>query len=277
MRFLFVAFLAASLLLTAACAKKQTSKAEEPEIQPTSESEQTIKSFSLVGYSEAGKKKWEIEGAVAQIFADVVNLSSIAAKAYGEETQVTLTADEGTFDKTNNNVQLNKNVTAVTDEGTKLTTDSLTWDAKTDSIVTDKRVLVEKENLTVEGNGAVAQPGLKQVKLNNDVTVKVKPQTVITCDGPLEVDYKNNIAYFNNNVLVEDDRGKISSDKMEVFFQPKTKTIDKVIATGNVKIVRGENTTYSEQATYTAADGKVVLTGQPKLVIYNQEQFLKQK
>lgn len=275
MRFLLVVFLASSLLVTASCSRKPESNVEEMESQSISDNEQTIKSFSLAGYTEAGKKKWEVEGAVAHIFSDVVNLTSIVAKAYGEETQVTLTADEGKFDKNNKDVQLSKNVVVVTTEGTKLSTDSLTWDADTNSITTDEKVLVEKENFTVEGKGAIAQPGLRQVKLNNDVVVKIQPQTVITCEGPLEVDYKNNIAYFNSNVSVEDERGEIFSDKMEVFFVPKTRTIDKVVAIGNVKITRGQNTTYSEKATYTASDGKVVLTGKPKLVIYRQEDLLR--
>jgi hypothetical protein len=43
------------------------------------------------------------------------------------------------------------------------------------------------------------------------------------------------------------------------------------VAEGNVKIVRGENVSYSEEAVYTAADRKITLLGRPKLIIYSTE------
>ena len=50
-------------------------------------------------------------------------------------------------------------------------------------------------------------------------------------------------------------------------------SINKIIASGNVKIVRGENISYSQEAIYTALDKKVVLSGHPKLVFYSTEEF----
>ena len=40
-----------------------------------------------------------------------------------------------------------------------------------------------------------------------------------------------------------------------------------------MKIQRGENTTYSDKATYIEAEKKIVLTGTPKLVIYQEGNF----
>ncbi len=48
-------------------------------------------------------------------------------------------------------------------------------------------------------------------------------------------------------------------------------SIDKIIARGNVKIVRGENISYSDEAIYSGTDKKIVLSGKPKLVIYSAE------
>jgi len=47
--------------------------------------------------------------------------------------------------------------------------------------------------------------------------------------------------------------------------------IDKIICRGNVKIVRGENISYSQEAVYAAAEKKILLSGRPKLVIYSTE------
>ena len=53
------------------------------------------------------------------------------------------------------------------------------------------------------------------------------------------------------------------------FFDAKGNKIEKVESVGNVKIINGQNITYSEEAVYTAGDKKVVLTGRPRLVIYS--------
>jgi len=47
--------------------------------------------------------------------------------------------------------------------------------------------------------------------------------------------------------------------------------LERIIAKGNVKIVKGENISYSDEAVYTAADKKITLLGRPKLIIYSTE------
>lgn len=99
------------------------------------------------------------------------------------------------------------------------------------------------------------------------VRVAIYPSTIITCDGALEVDYDHSKAVFHDNVHVTDERGELFGDVMEVFFTPAHE-IEQVIVTGHVRIVRGEDTAYSERAVYVQKEGKVFLTGQPKLVLF---------
>jgi lipopolysaccharide assembly outer membrane protein LptD (OstA) len=85
------------------------------------------------------------------------------------------------------------------------------------------------------------------------------------------------------------------SDKLDIFFLPETKDktagegkekkstspsmsptamaskINKIVATGNVKVIQGKNISYSDTATYNAVEKKLLLTGRPKLVIYSTE------
>ena len=56
---------------------------------------------------------------------------------------------------------------------------------------------------------------------------------------------------------------------MVVTFDMEGKQIEKVESYGNVKIINGENTTYSQEAVYTAKDKRIVLTGRPRLIIYS--------
>jgi lipopolysaccharide export system protein LptA len=98
------------------------------------------------------------------------------------------------------------------------------------------------------------------------------------------VDYEKNIAIFNNNVKVEKSDLTIYSDKMQVYFTPKqqdkaatqgvaviSSSVSKIVALGNVRIIRGENISYSQEAIYTSLDKKITLTGKPQIIIYQTE------
>jgi len=263
--------------------------------QAEEESDQQIGEFSLTGYGEKGKRSWDLSGKSADIFTEIVKLKSVIGNLYGKEEDVKLTADRGDFNKADGKVHLEQNVVITTSSGTRLTTDSLDWDRKAALVTTKDLVNIQRENMVTTGTGAVGQMGLKQVSLQKDVTVDILPQpkpgqpldvkekTVITCDGPLEIDYAKNIATFNNNVKVERTDFIMHSDKMDVYFSAKgsnepgktqmlsANKIDKIIARGNVEILRGDNISYSEEATYHTLDKKIILNGRPKLIIYSSE------
>ncbi|MCX5711133.1 MAG: LPS export ABC transporter periplasmic protein LptC [Candidatus Omnitrophica bacterium] len=272
--------------------------------EPVMQSDQQISEFNLSGYGDKGKKSWDLAGKTADIFTDTVKLKDVTGNMYGEQEDIKLTAQKGDFDKAQGKVHLQDDVVITTTGGTKLTTDSLDWDRKGQLVSTKDAVNIQRENMVIDAKGAIGHPNLKQVALQKDVKLDILPtkeegaggvkeKIVITCDGPLQIDYEKNIATFLNNVLVDRTDSKIYSDKMDVYFIPsKNKEtgpkedkpadkavpsgvmgskIDKIIASGNVKVVRGENTSFSQEAIYTAADKKLILTGRPQLVIYSQE------
>lgn len=278
--------------------------AEEQKPQP--ESDQQISEFSLSGYSEKGKKSWDIAGETADIFDNVIKLQKVVGNMYGEKEDVRLTADKGDFDKKEGKVHVEENVVINTSTGSKLTTDSLDWDRKNQLITTDDKVNITKENMVTKARGVIGEPGLNKVTLKKDVQVDINPvakaektaeiknKIVIICDGPLEINYDQNVATFKNNVKVDTGDNLMYSDVMDIYFiasgkdakkepdkSDKKETdqsaslmgtkIDKIIARGNVKIIRGENTSYSQEAVYTAFDKRIVLTGKPKLIIYSTE------
>lgn len=253
-------------------------------------SEQQIMQFELSGFGEQGKKTWDVKGSSADVLSDSVRLNDIVAKVYGEEDNMQITADAGNYDKGKGKVHLQDNVVVTTDSGAKLVTDSLDWYQDNQRVSSQDSVDITKDNLKVVGKGIEAEPNLKKVKLNEEVKVDIKdtdfslaPEEAaqpgngekqpieITCDGSLDVDYEKQIAVFNKNVKVVHAQGEIYADKMMVFFDAKGKTIERVECYNNVKIVSGENTTYSQEAVYTASDKKITLTGRPRLVIYSSE------
>jgi LPS export ABC transporter protein LptC len=286
---------APALIFLLAFASPIQAKEQLPE-----ESDQQISDFSLAGFGEKGKKSWDLSGKSADIFTEIIKLKDIVGNLYGEKEDIKLTADKGDFNKSEGKVHLEQNVVVTTSSGAKLLTDSLDWDRKNQVVTTNDKVNIERENMVTVAYGAQGQPNLNKITLQKDVMVKLNPSavdkrkegpekvaTVITCDGPLAIDYEKNIATFNNNVKV--DRGDllIYSDKMDVYFMPSDKDkvsrpkaetdammgteVDKIVAHGNVKIIRGDNTSYSEEAIYTMADKKITLLGKPKLVLYSTE------
>jgi LPS export ABC transporter protein LptC len=289
----------AGLLILALSLPGVTSANKDTVSGAEEESDQQINDFSLAGYGESGKKTWEIFGKSADIFKDIVKLKQIVGNLYDEKENIKLTADKGDFDKEKGTVHLEQNVIITTSAGAKLTTDSLLWDRLNQLVSTEDKVNIERQDMHLVAQGASGRPDLNEVILEKDVQMNILPaeqasggltkaqETIITCDGPLQIDYQKNVATFNNNVKVDRQGMQISSDIMEVYFitssgekepspqvqdasMPLGGKIDKIVARGNVKITRGENVSYSEEATYSALDKKIILSGRPKLIIYSK-------
>lgn len=244
------------------CGKKEApqSKEDRKKANKTDESSKSdgtaedsvqheVLSFNLGGLTDKGDKKWEVTGQSAESVSETqMKLKNIVAKAYGDEAEATITAEQGVYDKAKNNVRLEKNVNAVIDSADKG---------------------VGKDYLDFSnGLGEATDPNTPQGGKSSEG--KKKTHTVITCDGEVQFDYEQNQAYFNRNVKVKSDEFDIDADKITVYLDNTTKRVREIAATGNVKITRGENTTYSDKATYLYNEKKIVLTGKPKIVIYQE-------
>ena len=79
----------------------------------------------------------------------------------------------------------------------------------------------------------------------------------------LDVDYENYIGTFENDVVVTDPKGRMTADKVIVFFDSRGKEIKKIEAYGDVIIRLEGRVSNSQKAVYTPEDGKMVLTGSP--------------
>ncbi len=239
------------------------------EEQVQKETAQRVYSFSFSKYTESGEKELEIEGDSADILSQNVELINVIAKAYAEESPVTITADEGSINRSTSGIMLHKNVVATTETGTRLVTEQLQIDPDDKSMDTDVQAKVKKDNINIEGMGASSDSQLNKVIFKKNVTVVIQdPEsqkgipTIITSDGPLELDYKRNIAHFTRNVNAQHPRGILNSDYMDVLYDKDSRKVSKIIARGNVVITSIEgNKTYSDNAVYFADQGRVVLGG----------------
>lgn len=234
------------------------------------DNEQKILSFDMTGHTKDGQRKWAIRGESADIVSETVKLNNIEADTYDEDRTVTLEADSGIYDKQSGAVKLEENVVVTTSDGIKLTADWFEWDSKTNTVKSDSKVEVRKDELYACGMGATAGASSKEVQLNRDVLVKQGDMT-ITSNGPLHIDYSKRIASFTDKVKVADPRGELTADCLDIFFNAETKEIEKIIAEGAVELKRGPNLAKGQKIIYTPEDGKVILTGNPEIHIYSEK------
>lgn len=89
--------------------------------------------------------------------------------------------------------------------------------------------------------------------------------TVITSDGPLDVDFNKNIAIFHDNVVIKDKNGQVYSDLMRVFFKNENREISRVEAEGNVIIYVDNKIAKGDKALYKVPEGILELTGNPRI------------
>lgn len=232
-----------------------------------------ISTFTLVGHTETGRRKWEIQGETADLLAEQVQLSPVRATNFGS-VDVRLSAQKGQYEKSSQNVHLEGDVVVTTSDGAEMTTNHLDWEQKKETGTTSDPVRVIRPGMAVTGVGGVGRPKLKHVRLQKDVTVVLqneKDKTVITCDGPLEVDYGRHKARFWKNVRVLDSQGTIQADRMDVSLDPRTNQMVKATFWGHVQIHHGGEVATANRANYLQPLHQMQLMGHPRLVMLPED------
>jgi len=282
----FVLLYAGVIQLQVLISNKNYNSVKLPE-QDKTDAMHKVYSFSFSKYTTDGKKEIEIEGSSADILSQTVDLINVVAKAYAEEIPVTITADTGKYNKAENKVHLQENVVATTADGTRLLSEQLDIHPEKKTMETTVEVQVKKDNINIEGLGAKGDSQLKKVKFKKNVTVVIQSAdssapgldgapgkggpTVITCDGPLDIDYAKNIAHFHDNVVAEDSRGKLLADAMDVYYNKVSSRVSKIVGLGNVVIENPDgNKTYSDSVIYLAEEGRIILGGDTEALVYEE-------
>jgi lipopolysaccharide export system protein LptA len=77
---------------------------------------------------------------------------------------------------------------------------------------------------------------------------------------------KGKTAIFSGKVVAKQGDITIFSDKLFVSYADKNGGVKKVEALGNVRIVQQNRTGFADQAVYDSLNGRIVLTGTPRVV-----------
>ncbi|NTV49672.1 MAG: lipopolysaccharide transport periplasmic protein LptA [Geobacteraceae bacterium] len=90
------------------------------------------------------------------------------------------------------------------------------------------------------------------------------PITVKSND--MTADNKGKTAIFSGKVVAKQGDITIFSDKLVVSYGDKSSEVEKVEAFGSVRIIQLNRTGFADQAVYDSRNGKIVLTGTPRVV-----------
>ena len=82
----------------------------------------------------------------------------------------------------------------------------------------------------------------------------------ITSDT-VEADQKKNSITFKGNVVAKQEDTTLYANTMVVHYDPDTKKLREIVATGNVKIVQLERRATGQRATFDQEENKIVLDG----------------
>ena len=238
--FSFLMFIVALYLFThrPETAKLQAKKSPEALIVDDSQN-QELQKFNLTGFDNEGKRFWNLEGETAKI-------------------------DPG------QTVYLDQNVTLKLREDTVIRTDHVQWSQDGGTLKTDAPVVVDHQNVKIKGLGAVGRPSDSFIQINRNVRMVINPATTLTCKGPMKIFYKENKIVFYRQVKVVDEKGTLTSNRMDVFFDSNEKKISQIVAVGNVIIQRGTDTTRSARAVYSVETGSIRLEGNPEVTIHKE-------
>ena len=97
--------------------------------------------------------------------------------------------------------------------------------------------------------------------------------TAITCDGNLLMDYEENRVVFFRNVLVKNPRGSLKADRLDVFFSPDGRQVERAEAYGNPWVKMGDREGTSRKINYYPPEKKAVLLGDA--VVFSGENQLR--
>ncbi len=270
------------------CAKSGPPAGASKSAASSSEPDQEMGGFTMVGYAPDGAKRWELQGTGAQSDGTIVTINHPDAIGYqvgqdldpntGESRTAYLTANFAQVYQADHRIRMEQDVTIHTSDGLWLSSPMLYWLPDLEALSTDQPARLETDHMLLRGRGATGHTRLNIAVFSRDVEMILNPSANegaedrrhvrITCDGPLAFDYERSVATFEHNVHVEDPKGDVYSDKLVAYLDRATRTINFAEASGHVRIVQGPHTANGERAIYEPGKGKVTLLGAPSLLVY---------
>jgi len=175
-----VRIVAVSMAATYACGLGSGASLAFGEGQPGSTADVKVTSFHLVE-TKAGKTVWEVWGDRGEIFekidvAKVMKVSNpVTVVIYSDEGKLTVRSDSATLNTRTKDIHMEHNVTATSEQGNSLQTQSLDWLAKDRRLSTRLPVTLIRGGLTSWGVGLEAEADLERARFLSRVRSHMIP------------------------------------------------------------------------------------------------------
>lgn len=142
--------------------------------------DQEIDGFTLT-QTRDGDKVWVLRADRALVFEDAgrVEMTSFRVDFFKESGEVrsTLTARNGLLLRRTNDMEAFGNVLLYAADGTRLTTERLTWNERTGRIESDRAVRVVQGRDEFTGVGITADPDLKNIRVLSEFKAYVRTES----------------------------------------------------------------------------------------------------
>lgn len=113
-----------------------------------------------------------------------------------------------------------------------------------------------------DGMAAAREALLQPAKAADAQTVELR-DTKITADR-MEYNYKEAVAIMTDNVVVDDPRFRLTSDRLFVFLDG-TNSLSQLVVLGNVKVENENRRASCDKAVFTKSEGRLVMVGHARL------------
>jgi LPS export ABC transporter protein LptC len=156
--------------------KSRTARVETPEPSPT-RADLQIKHVDLE--EEARGVRWRLKAEQALMFEQTgqTQLRKLVANIQQRDRAWTIVGDEGDLDRKTNNVEVRRNVVVTSDDGLRLETSVLRWEAAGKRLWTDAPITLSRRGSVVRGSGL-------EVRMAEEATTVSGPvRATFTRDG----------------------------------------------------------------------------------------------
>ena len=263
------------------------------QVPGTNDITQEIYGLYLPGYDGNGKEISVIRGAYT-VFLDnrIYRITRPEIEFTGDNndkennqpTNVIITSDFGEIDKTNNKGFLYGNVITRLGEELKIYTDDLQYLPYNKAVNSDGSVTVKGKQMKITGTGFEISLSDAKASIKNDPEMEIRSskddlflfsdQAAVTnrstaasifirASGELVFENKKKLATFYDNVRISKGKSTIFANKLEVPFDSKIESLQKVIASGNVMASDGEKNAKGERLTWDSEKEIAILEDEP--------------
>ena len=176
MRLFYLSLLLIVFIAVSSCNSSNTAKSNESNttaVKKEKKREEPKQELEGITLQETTGKKvvWELKAKKVSLSNLERVLEDITFKHFGENREILLTSKTGSISSDNKNLRLEGDVRLSSSDGIRFTTNSLDWDGKDETLSTNDFIKLQREDVTITGNGLVANPDLKTVEIKDKVKV----------------------------------------------------------------------------------------------------------